>query len=81
MEEFIAEFTRAVVAASEVDSFAAVGQLLHEWRATAAVRSDRELAARLSAELRSEGPGPGVLGGVGERSHGVGADHVEPPTS
>lgn len=55
LEEFLAEFTRSIMAASEIDSFAAVGQLLHEWRATAAVHSDRELAARLSAELRGEG--------------------------
>ncbi len=55
LEEFLAEFTRAIMAASEVDTFSAVGQLLHEWRATAAVHSDRYLADRLSGDLRPEG--------------------------
>ena len=55
LEEFLNEFTRAIMAASEVDTFSAVGQLLHEWRATAAVHSDRDLVSRLSSDLRPEG--------------------------
>jgi hypothetical protein len=55
LDEFLAEFTRAVMAASEVDTFTVIGQLLHEWRATAAVHGDSDLAGRLSSEVRTEG--------------------------
>lgn len=53
--EFIREFTHAVVAAAEIDNFAALGQLLREWRATAEIHSDEELAARIRRRLAADG--------------------------
>ncbi len=62
LDEFLAEFTRTVVGAGELDSFAALGQLLHEWQATAAVHADDAFAGRLSGALTLDGdavPQPG----------------------
>jgi hypothetical protein len=48
---FVAELLRTVIATGEIDNFAAVSQLVHEWRATAEVHSDPKLAARLSTPV------------------------------
>lgn len=52
---FLDELSRTIVASAELDNFAAVGQLLREWRATAEVHADPELAQRLSRPLDAEG--------------------------
>ena len=44
---FIDDFTQTIVAAAELDSFAALTQLVDEWRATAGIHADPELARRL----------------------------------
>jgi hypothetical protein len=54
-QTFVEEFSRTLVASAEVDNFAAVGQLLREWRATAEVHSDPELARRLEAPVEASG--------------------------
>jgi hypothetical protein len=53
--EFVAELLRTVIAAGEVDNFAAVAQLLQEWRATAEIHSDPKLAARLAKPITGDG--------------------------
>jgi hypothetical protein len=53
--EFVREFTLILTASGDVDNFTALGQLLHEWQATAEVRSDPRLAARLARPVAAEG--------------------------
>jgi len=53
--EFVGEFTRVVVAAAELDNFAALGQLLNEWRSTAEIHSDPNLAGRLTGAVTAAG--------------------------
>lgn len=53
--EFVREFTRIVIASGDVDNFTALGQLLHEWRATAEIHSDPQLAARLARTVAADG--------------------------
>jgi hypothetical protein len=52
---FLDEFSRTIVASAELDNFAAVSQLLREWRHTAEVHADPELARRLTRPLEPEG--------------------------
>lgn len=44
--DFIDEFTRAVVAAAELDNFAPLARLVDEWRATAEIHADPKLVRR-----------------------------------
>ena len=59
---FIAEFSRAVAAATELDSYGSLLQLVQEWRATAEVRADPQLARRLRRPIQAAG-GPVVRPG------------------
>lgn len=54
-ERFVDEFSRLIVAAAELDSYAGVSQLVAEWRATAEVHADPKLARRLRQPLHPEG--------------------------
>lgn len=52
---FVNDFTRTVVAAAEVDNFAPLGQLIDEWRATAEIHADPQLARRLRRPISAKG--------------------------
>lgn len=52
---FADEFSRVAAAASELDSYASLVQLLREWRATAEVQADPKLARRLRRPLEADG--------------------------
>ena len=45
---FVEEFSRVVAAATELDSYAPLAQLVREWRATAEVHADPKLSRRPS---------------------------------
>lgn len=53
--QFLDEFMRTAVAAGELDAFGEVAQLLREWRATAEVHADPQLARRLRRPLHARG--------------------------
>jgi len=53
---FAQEFSRTLVAGAELDSYAALAQLVREWRATAEIHADPRLARRLKRPLTAEGP-------------------------
>jgi hypothetical protein len=53
--DFVDELGRTLVAASALDNYAPVAQLLREWRATAEVYADPRLARRLRAAIEPEG--------------------------
>jgi hypothetical protein len=53
--EFLSDLTRTLVAASDLDNYAPVGQLLAEWRATAEIHADPGLARRLRRPIDAEG--------------------------
>jgi len=57
---FVAEFARLLTAAAEVDNYAPLSQLIHEWRATAEVHADPALARRLRRPLDLEAAGAAV---------------------
>ncbi len=52
---FVDEFVRIVRAAGELDNYAPLGQLVREWRDSAEVYGDPELAARLKRPLNAVG--------------------------
>jgi hypothetical protein len=52
---FIDDFTRTVVTAAELDSFGPLAQLVEEWRATAEIHADLELARRLRRSIVTRG--------------------------
>lgn len=52
---FMDEFGRVVVAASELDNYAPMIQLIVEWRATAEIHADPALARRLRRPLKGQG--------------------------
>lgn len=52
---FVDELGRTLVAASALDSYAPVAQLLQEWRATAEVHADPRLARRLRTAIAADG--------------------------
>jgi hypothetical protein len=52
---FVDEFVRIVRAAGELDNYAPLGQLVREWRDSAAVYADPELAGRLRGPLDAVG--------------------------
>ena len=60
---FVDEITRLIAASAELDTYAALGPLLREWRATAEVHADPKLARRLKRRLQADGrpvePPPG----------------------
>ena len=47
-EQFLEEFAQELAAAASIGDFKAVAQFLHEWKATAEVHADPELARRLA---------------------------------
>ena len=57
-EMFADELTRARLAESSVDSCAPFAQLVREWRATAEICADPELARRLAAPIDDPTGGP-----------------------
>lgn len=52
---FVDELARTLVAASAIDNFAPVAQLLQEWRATAEIHADPRLARRLRTAITATG--------------------------
>ena len=54
-KSFVDELTRTLVAVSQLDNFAPVGQLLREWRATAEIHADPRLARRLRVDIAANG--------------------------
>ncbi len=53
--EFVRQLTQTLVAASSLDNFAPLTQMLHEWRATAEIHADPRLARRLRKPLEATG--------------------------
>ena len=51
--EFFAELSKALLASAELNNFAPVGQVLSEWKATAAIRVDPELADVLTRPIEA----------------------------
>ena len=49
---FLHEFIETVEACAAIDSNAPLAQLIHEWKATASIYSDPQLAARLKRPSR-----------------------------
>jgi hypothetical protein len=52
---FVDEFTRCAAGASELKVLGALGQLIREWRSTAAIWADPELAQALRTPLQAQG--------------------------
>ncbi len=52
---FVDEFTRVVTGAAALDSYAPLSQLVREWRASAEVHADPQLARRLRRSLDADG--------------------------
>jgi hypothetical protein len=52
---FVDEFSRVTAASAELDNYAALSQLLSEWRATAEVHADPKLARRSKRPLQADG--------------------------
>lgn len=52
---FVDEFSRVVTAATELDNYAPLSQLVREWRATAEVHADPKLARRLRRAIDAAG--------------------------
>lgn len=50
-EAFAAELTQMMIATSAVDNYTPLAQLVREWRATAEIHADPELARRLAAPI------------------------------
>lgn len=50
-EAFAAELTQMMIATSAVDNYTPLVQLVREWRATAEIHADPELARRLAAPI------------------------------
>lgn len=53
---FVEELSRMLVASAAIESFASVAQLLREWRATATIHADPQLARRLKRPIVAAGP-------------------------
>ncbi|MGH9270059.1 MAG: DUF6247 family protein [Ilumatobacteraceae bacterium] len=53
--EFIDDLGRTLAAASSLDNYAPVAQLLREWRATAEIHADPRLARRLCTAISADG--------------------------
>jgi hypothetical protein len=52
--EFVEEFTRTVMAATELDNFAPLAQVIEEWRATAEIHADPKLTRRLRRPITAD---------------------------
>jgi hypothetical protein len=52
---FVEEFSRAVAAAAELDSYAPLTRLVREWRATAEIHADPRLPRRRRRPLKAVG--------------------------
>jgi len=52
---FVDEFTRVIIAAAALDSYAPLSQLVREWRATAEAQADPTLARRLRRPIAAAG--------------------------
>lgn len=56
---FAREYVETFAACNDLQVWAPLGQLLHEWKATAAVAADPELAAALTTSIEDDfGPVP-----------------------
>jgi len=53
---FVEEFTRVAVAAGDLDVYNPLSQLIREWRATAEVHADPDVAKRLYQPTTADGP-------------------------
>ncbi len=53
--EFVRDLTRTLAASADVDNFAALAQMFHEWRATAEIHADPRLARRLRKSVVADG--------------------------
>lgn len=49
--QFVSELTQALVGAADLQVFAFVGQLVHEWRATAEIHADLDLSRKLQGPV------------------------------
>ena len=54
--EFAQDFSRVLVASAELDSYAALTELIRDWKATAEVYADPKLARRLKRPITAAGP-------------------------
>jgi hypothetical protein len=54
-ELFVDEFSRVVVATTELDSYAPLSQLIREWRATAEIHAEPRRARGLKRPIRANG--------------------------
>ncbi|MBI2965988.1 MAG: hypothetical protein HYY34_07280, partial [Chloroflexi bacterium] len=54
-KHFVEEFSRAIAAAVELDSYVPLTQLVREWRASAEIHADPRLARRLKQPLKANG--------------------------
>lgn len=52
---FLQEFSRVLVATTELDTYAPLSQLIREWRATAEIHADPKLARSLKRPIRADG--------------------------
>lgn len=57
-ERFASDLVDTARACADMGVWAPLGQLLHEWKATAAVRADPDLHAALTASLPEDDHGP-----------------------
>jgi hypothetical protein len=57
-DEFVKEFAEVLQAAESIDNLAPVAQLVTEWRHTAEIHADPELAATLLQDAEDFGPVP-----------------------
>jgi len=67
--QFLSEFTLAIIAGEQANTFAPASQVLREWKATAMVHADPELAAVLRERVPDEEgdnvvPPPPAVGAV-----------------
>jgi hypothetical protein len=59
VQGFVKDFVRALLAAAELMHWQIVDQVVREWKATAAIYADPDLAKRLSTPIRDDfGPVP-----------------------
>lgn len=52
--QFVIDFARAFQASAELGQWSLLAQTIREWKATAAVHADTDLAARLSGTLNDD---------------------------
>jgi hypothetical protein len=54
-KKFVDDLSRTLVAASSIEHYAPVGQMLREWKATAELHADPRLARRLRNAITADG--------------------------